>query len=92
MLIAGASFDVLIGIALHFLVQGFLADRWLAAHQPAAEWFSSYNEVWRFNLRAKIQQGYTFVADLSPAPPALALALLAAILALMLARARATSP
>ena len=92
-LIVGAAFDFLAGIALHFAVQSFALDRWFApaGTDPAAT-YTGYNGVALMNLAAKIQHRLAFVADLSPAPPALALALLAAILALMLARARATVP
>jgi hypothetical protein len=92
-LIVGAAFDFLAGIALHFAGQSFALDRWFApaGTDPAAT-YTGYNGVALMNLAAKIQHRLAFVADLSPAPPALALALLAAILALMLARARATVP
>ncbi len=92
-LIVGAAFDFLAGIALHFAGQSFALDRWFApaGTDPAAT-YTGYNGVALMNLAAKIQHRLTFVADLSPVPPALALALLAAILALMLARARATVP
>jgi hypothetical protein len=92
-LIVGGAFDFLAGIALHFAAQSFALDRWFApaGASPTAT-YTGYNEAALMNLAAKIQHRLTFVADLSPVPPALALALLAAILALMLARARATSP
>ena len=92
-LIVGATFDFFAGIALHFAAQSFALDRWFApaGANPTATYIG-YNEAALMNLAAKIQHRLTFVADLSPVPPALALALLAAIFALMLARARATSP
>ena len=91
-LIAGATVDLLAGIALHFAVQNFAPDRWFApAGNPYAT-YKGYNESAFMNLAAKIQHQLVFVADRSPVPPALALALLAAILALMLTRARAAAP
>jgi hypothetical protein len=92
-LIVGGAFDFLAGIALHFAAQSFALDRWFApaGTDPTAT-YTGYNKAALMNLAAKIQHRLTFVADLSPVPPALALTLLAAILALMLARARATSP
>jgi hypothetical protein len=91
-LIAGAIVDFLAGIALHFAVQNFAPDRWLApAGNPYAT-YKGYNESAFMNLAAKLQHQLVFVADRSPVPPALALALLAAILALMLTRARAAAP
>ncbi len=87
-LIVGGTFDFLAGIALHFGAQSFALDRWLAPEgaDPAAT-YTGYNAAALMNLAAKIQHQLAFVADRSSAPPALALALLAAILALMLARA-----
>jgi hypothetical protein len=91
-LIIGAAFDFLAGIALHFAAQNFALDRWFAPAgiDPAAT-YTSYNGAALMNLAAKIQHRLTFISDLSPVPPALALAGLAAIFALMLARARTTA-
>jgi hypothetical protein len=91
-LIVGGAFDFLAGIALHFAAQSFALDRWFApANAKAITTITHYNEVAFMNLAAKIQHRLAFVADLSPMPPALALALLAAIFALMLARVRTTA-
>ena len=91
-LIAGATVDFVAGVALHFAVQNFAPDRWFApAGNPYAT-YKGYNESAFMNLAAKIQHQLAFVADRSHVPPALALALLAAILALMLTRARAAAP
>ncbi len=85
----GATFDFLTGTALHFAAQSFALDRWFAAAgaDPTAT-YTGYNGAALMNLAAKLQHQLLFVADISPVPPALALALLAAILALMFVRAR----
>jgi len=89
-LIAGATFDFLTGIALHFAAQNFALDRWFApAGVAPAATYTGYNESALMNLAAKLQHQLTFVADLTPLPPALALVFLAAILGAMIARARA---
>ena len=92
-LIAGATFDFLTGIALHFAAQNFALDRWFApiGADPAAT-YTGYNESALMNLAAKIQHGLAFVADHPPLPPTLALTLLAVILGTMIARARAAAP
>ncbi len=91
-LIAGASFDFLAGIALHFAAQNFAIDRWFARGADPTATYTGYNESALMNLAAKLQHHLTFLADQAPLPPALALTFLAVILSLMIARARAAAP
>lgn len=89
-LITGAAFDFIAGIALHFAAQNFAFDRWFApAGSKAITTITHYNDAALMNLAAKLKHQLTFVADLTPLPPALALVFLAAILGAMIARARA---
>lgn len=87
-LIAGATADFVLGIALQFGAQSYLLDRWLAPGRDPADTLTSYNEVALLNLGGKIRNHLAFFTDVFPAPPALVLALLAAILILTLVRAR----
>ena len=87
-LLAGATVDFVLGIALHFGVQSYALDRWLAADRPPEELFHSYNEPAFMNLAAKIHHQLSFLADEPALPLAVILAALAGILALTLNRAR----
>jgi uncharacterized membrane protein len=91
-LIAGAAFDFLTGIALHFAAQSFALDRWFTHGANPTATYTGYNESALMNLAAKIQHHLTFLADQALLPPALALTSLAVILGLMIARARAAAP
>ncbi|MSU24616.1 MAG: phospholipid carrier-dependent glycosyltransferase [Opitutus sp.] len=91
-LLAGATVDFTTGIALQFAAQSFALDRWFAHGTDPTATYNGYNESAFMNLAAKIQHQLVFFADRWPLPPALALVGLAAILGLMLARARATAP
>ena len=88
-LIAGATFDFFAGIALHFAGQSFLLGRWFAPSGPPADIYNGYNPAAFMNLVAKTQLDVAFVADVTPLPPILALALLAGVLGAMIYRARA---
>lgn len=87
-LIAGATLDFVLGIALQFGAQSYLLDRWLAPGRAPADTLTSYNEVALLNLGGKIRNHLAFFTDVFPAPPALVLALLLAVLMLALVRAR----
>ncbi len=65
-----------------------LLDRWLAPGRDPADTLTSYNEVALLNLGGKIRNHLAFFTDVFPVPPALVLALLAAVLMLALVRAR----
>jgi len=91
-LVAGAVVDFALGIALQFGVQSYALDRWLAAGRPPDDTLRSYNEPAFMNLAGKIHNQLAFFSDVFAPPPALVLALLAAILMLALVRARTDSP
>jgi hypothetical protein len=61
--IGGAVLDVGLGILLHYAVQGFLIDRWLAAARPLAEVAGSYNATAYGNFLIKESAGWRFVGD-----------------------------
>jgi hypothetical protein len=84
---AGAFFDFVFGIALQFGVQSFLLDYWLSPDRAPGEMLRSYNATTRVNLWIKAQGGLVFLSESAAIPPALVLALLAAILTLALIRA-----
>ena len=87
-LVAGATVDLMLGIALHFGVQSYALDRWLGAGRPAEDLLHSYTE-WAFmNLAGKIHNQLTFYSDALALPLAAILAALAAVLAGALLRAR----
>jgi hypothetical protein len=88
-LVAGATVDLVLGILLHFGVQSYALDRWLAAGRPAGDTLTSYSGPALLNLSDKINRRLAFVTDVAAPPPALVLALLAAILILTLVRTRA---
>lgn len=78
-LVAGATVDFTLGIALHFAVQNFALDRWFAAGRTPDDILASYNETALMNLSAKLQHGVNFFGDtlaLPPAVPAILLVLL----------------
>lgn len=88
-LATGLAFDFTAGIGLHFAAQSYALARWIYPHGALNEIFNSYNQIALGNLLTKIQHQLAFVADRSTVSPALALALLVAILSFMLVRARA---
>jgi hypothetical protein len=87
--IAGATVDFMLGVVLHFGAQSFLLDRWLTPGRTPGDVLTSYNEIALLNLRAKVQAHFVFFGDALAAPPALVLAVLAAIFMLALTRTRA---
>ena len=62
-LIAGATVDFTLGIALQFAVQNFAPDRWLAAGRSLDDTIASYNATALMNLAAKLQHGVSFFGD-----------------------------
>jgi hypothetical protein len=88
LLVAGATFDFLTGIALHFAVQNHALDRWFTPERNATEIIASYNFQTKQNLIGLIINRFeTFSGTLNP-PDALVPALLAAMLILALWRCR----
>lgn len=88
LLIVGAAIDLLAGIVLQFGVQSHLFDRWLTPERSPAEYFSSYTEISLMNLRAKHHLAARFFSESLGSHPALALALVGALLLLAVTRAR----
>jgi len=90
-LVAGATIDFVLGIALHFAVQNFAVDRWLTPARDVRDVVTSYNAVTAGNTFALAQNDLdTFSVRLN-APPVLIVAVLAAALALVVLRTRATA-
>jgi len=89
-LIAGWAVDFCLGIALQFAVEDFALDRWLSPSRGLLEVSRTYSGVSQANLSEKIIAQLAYFADIMPAPPALVLALLGAILCMALMRARPT--
>jgi len=87
-LVAGWAVDFSLGIALQFAVEDFAIDRWLSPGLPLPEVARTYSGVAQANLDEKIIAQLPYFADILPAPPALVLALLAAIFCMALLRAR----
>jgi len=86
-LLAGATLDFCLGIALHFAVQRYAFDRWLTPGRPYGDILKSYSESSLMNAAAKLQHHLGFFGDVYHLPAALVLALLAGILTLAVARA-----
>lgn len=86
--IGGATLDFTLGIFLHFSIQGYLLDLWFTPGRSPVDVLTSYNVNALANFRAKLVSQLAFFADVFPATPALTLALLGAILAFALLRAR----
>jgi hypothetical protein len=84
--VAGATLDGLLGIALQFGAQSFLLDQWLAPGRPAAATMASYSAIANLNLRAKLQNQWVFFGDGFVAQETLILVTLAAVLGLALWR------
>lgn len=92
LVVAGASIDVALGIALHFGAQSFLLDQWFAPGRSAAETFASYSPAAQVNWRAKLHFRHGFFGDAFAGYDILVLVLLALLLGLALARARRVRP
>jgi hypothetical protein len=86
-LLAGATVDFCLGIALHFAVQSYALDRWLTPARPPADILKSYSETSLMNAMGKMVNHLGFFRDRFNLPGALVLALLAGILTLGVARA-----
>jgi len=91
-LAAGQAIDFFTGIVLHFAVENYAPDRWWPDGRTLDQVMLSFTEAGRFNIIAKARNHLVFFSDVFTAPPALVLALLAAIFILALARARARAP
>jgi 4-amino-4-deoxy-L-arabinose transferase-like glycosyltransferase len=87
-LVAGCAADFLLGIALQFALEDFAIDLWLNPGRALQEIARTYNGVAQENLDEKIIAQNPYFADILPSPPALVLALLAAIFCMALLRAR----
>jgi len=87
LLIAGASVDFLLGIALHFAVQHLAYERWVGPPAFAA-WQSNASASAVMNMAAKLQHQLTFFGERLNAPASLVLVVLLALLSLAIARAR----
>jgi hypothetical protein len=90
-LIAGATADLMLGIALQFGAQSYALDRWLAPGRDSSDTLTSYSESALLNLGGKIRNHLAFFTDVFPVPLALVLALLATVLMLALVRVHAAS-
>ncbi len=86
LIIFGAAFDFVCGIALHFGVQSFLLDQWLAPGRTSAQTLASYTPIAQLNLRAKLQNKWAFFGDAFAAQEIAILTLLTLIFALALYR------
>ena len=78
----GAMLDLLVGILLHYAVQGFLIDRWLTPDRPLAEVVGVYNLVAQVNYEVKTGVGWRFVGDTFAETPAIPVIIAAASLGL----------
>ncbi|HZZ20016.1 MAG TPA: glycosyltransferase family 39 protein [Opitutaceae bacterium] len=87
-LAAGCAADLVLGIGLQFGVESFGIDRWLAPARNFGDLVASYAVVTQGNLRWKIIAHLSYFADHLTTPPALMLALMAAILWMAVVRAR----
>ncbi len=75
--LAGAAVDLVCGIALHFAVQGHVADRWSHPGWPAAQIVQLQSWTANMNFAAKLHFHLAYVADVLAAPQVTALVLLA---------------
>lgn len=87
LVIAGATADVLLGIALQFGAQSFLLDQWFAPHRTPAETFASYSPHALVNWRAKLHFQRPFFGDAYAAYDLVILGLLTLLLVLALVQA-----
>jgi hypothetical protein len=92
-LLAGATVDLSLGIALHFGVQSYALDAWFARGQPALETLTSYSEMATMNLQGKVVNHLTFFAEgISPSWLAPMLLVLTLTTAIACARGTPASP
>ena len=87
-LIAGATVDFILGIALHFAVQNYALDRWLTPQRPPMEWYFSYTQSSLMNRGGKLRDGLAFLSDTLALSPAVAAILLGTLLVIGFRRAR----
>ena len=78
--VAGATLDFSLGIALHFKLQSHALSYWLAPKLSLEAWANTYNPGAVMNLAGKLVNRVEFLADVSPFSPLLVLAFLAALL------------
>ena len=86
LIITGAVIDFVLGIALHFGVQSFLLDQWLAPSRTLTQTLATYTPIAQLNLRAKLQNKWAFFGDVFAAQEIAILTLLSLLLALALYR------
>jgi 4-amino-4-deoxy-L-arabinose transferase-like glycosyltransferase len=89
-LVAGWAVDFCLGIALQFAVEDYALDRWFLPGKSLVEVSRTYTLISQENLLEKFIAHLAYFADILPAPPAIVLTLLGAILGLALMRARGT--
>ena len=87
LVVAGATVDFCLGIALHFAVQSYALDHWLTPGRPFGETLRSYGAVDLMNAVAKASMHLEFFSAAFAVPAALGLGLLAALLTLAVGRA-----
>ncbi len=87
-LVVGAAVDFLLGIALHFAVQSYALDRWLAPDRTPEAILRSYSESSLMNAEAKMIHHLGFFHDAAGFPAAGVLVFLAGILLLALVGTR----
>ncbi len=78
-LVAGAVFDLVFGLALHFAVQNLAFERWAGPH-GFVRWQNHNTEGAVMNMAAKLQHHLQFFGDTAPPPGSIALALLALLI------------
>lgn len=90
-LIAGAVVDFAFGIVLHFGVQNFIVERWLAPGRPFDATFATLSEPARMNLLAKMTHRVPFFSEAVALPLGVILVLLVLTLALASYQLRSSS-
>jgi 4-amino-4-deoxy-L-arabinose transferase-like glycosyltransferase len=91
-LAAGWVVDFVLGIALQLGVEDYAIDQWLAPTRSFGEMVGSYSGVAQGNIRWKFIAHLRYFSDILPTPPVLMVALMGAILAMALLRARQDPP
>jgi 4-amino-4-deoxy-L-arabinose transferase-like glycosyltransferase len=87
-LAAGWVLDVLLGIALQLGVEDYALDQWLNPQGSFGQMVGSFSVVAQNNIRWKFIAHLRYFADILPTPQVVMLALMGAILAMALVRAR----
>ena len=90
-LIAGAMFDFVFGIALHFALQNFALERWLAPQRSLNDALATWSSAAQMNLIAKVTHQLRFFSEACEAPVGAIVALLAVVFVCALVRARRRS-